>query len=851
MIEQARMPAAVQQAILDEIRAKGRAGAGIEAFRCILAGGPPRQVVVSPDPLDPRLADPGPPQPNHPWLEACITEASGAESHVAHLDAAQWVLDEHRPFGTPVWPGTGFLELARAAVATRHPGRPVELSDVYFLAPLLFAEGERREVRTILTPKTALAPKASGFTFVVVSRADGAADEWLEHARGDIFPLAGDPPPPFDLQLLAQRCQAADIAIADTDADADVGSENPFAQRARGFAPHWRCFQRLRLGDGEGLATLRLAPAFAAETEALGLHPALSDMATGFMSMVDGFESGVPFCYRRVRIRRALPPFLHSLVRRVPSRQAGERSYDVTLLDEHGAVLVEVDGFTLKEAVQRPITAPAPPGEDNFFAAIDAPGSLATLCLRSQARRPPGRGEVEIEVAAAGINFIEVLYALGMLPEPPGGDARFGLECVGTIVRTGEDAGGFRPGDAVFGFAPGALARYAVATAAAIAPIPAGLAPAEAATLPAAFTTAFYALITRGRLRRGERVLIHAAAGGVGLAAVNIAAWRGAEIIATAGSAEKRDHLRGRGIRHVADSRSLDFVRDVLDATGGRGVDVVLNSLGGAFIPAGLSVLARHGRFLELGKRDILANAELGLAPFERHLSFTAIDVGTDLPEFERVWRQVVRGIARGAFRPLPRREFPIGDLAAAFEHMAQARHIGKVVAIVGGAEPVLSAPASRRTRGRPLADILPRMPPQSAERARVAIPAADMAAKPVPRAAPASALHPRPALATTHRAPAEKTETEVAAIWEDLLGVSGIGADDNFFELRGDSLLAAQVTSRLHAAFGVQLPLSSVFEYPTPAGLAARIEQMLVSRRELTTAPAAALGEFEVEHEL
>src|SRR5262249_1663583 len=162
---------------------------------------------------------------------------------------------------------------------------------------------------------------------------------------------------------------------------------------------------------------------------------------------------------------------------------------------------------------------------------------------------------------------------------------------------------------------------------------------AEAATLPAAYTTAYYALITRGRLRAGERVLIHAGAGGVGLAAVNIATWRRAGIFATAGTPEKREYLRSLGVRHVWDSRSLDFAGQAMETTGGRGVDVVLNSLGGEFIPATLSVLAPYGRFLELGKRDIIRNTPVGLASFAKHVSFMAIDVGTDLPEFRSVWR--------------------------------------------------------------------------------------------------------------------------------------------------------------------------------------------------------------------
>jgi NADPH:quinone reductase-like Zn-dependent oxidoreductase/acyl carrier protein len=548
-----------------------------------------------------------------------------------------------------------------------------------------------------------------------------------------------------------------------------------------------------------------------------------------------------------VRLWRPLPPAVHSHVRAVGAASRQERSYDATVTDAEGCVLLEVAGFTLRTPEPWREAESAAPGE-NFSAVIDHPGSLATLGLRPDHRHPPGPGEVEVEVTAAGVNFIEVLYALGMLPEPPGGEVRFGLECAGTVARVGEGVAGLRPGDAVFGFAPRAFSRFTTTAAAHVAPLPPHLSPEAGATLPAAFTTAYYALVTRGRLRCGERVLIHAAAGGVGLAAVTIARWRGAEVFATAGSDTKRDHLRGLGIRHVWDSRSLGFAEGVREATGGQGVDVVLNSLGGEFIPASLGVLARHGRFLELGKRDILGNGALALAPFEKHLSFTAIDVGPDLPEFTRVWRQVVRGIGRREFRPLPHRVFPVTDLAEAFEQMAQARHIGKLVVAMAGAAPGRVAP--RRRHGRPLADIIGRGAERvAAEATQPPMPAAsrDLA----PRAAPLDRAHARPAMPTPYRAPEGATEAGVVAVWEELLGVSGIGADDNFFELRGDSLLAAQVTSRLYAEFQVKLPLSSLFEHPTVAELAARIERQRQSLRELATAPLAQRAETEVEHEL
>jgi acyl transferase domain-containing protein len=848
MIEQAKASDAWKREILDEIRAKGRAGAGVEAFRCILHGCPPPRVLVAPDGLDHlmgvhrtrRVAAPAsePARSPHPWLEAGTTETEDVRSYVSRLGADLWVLDEHRPFGQAVLPGTAFLELARAAVQANGTERPIEMTDVYFLAPLIVADHAVTELRTVLTRRDA------GFDFVIVSRVKEQADEWLEHARGSIAFLTTEPPPAIDLEVLERRCGQTHIRVG---ADGVAANGSDLAHRFDQFTPHWRNLEQLTLGVREGLATLRLAPEFGHEPRALAMHPALADVATGFMAVVDRFESGVPFCYKRLRLWRPLPAQVRSHVRAVSRALPGERSYDVTVVDPDGNVLLEAAGFTLRAIRDHAAARPQAERSNsiaNFCVEIDRPGSLSTLGLRSDIRRAPGRGEVEIEVSVAALNFIEVLYALGMLPAPPDGPVRFGLECAGRIAALGEEVTEFQVGDEVFGFAPRAFSKFATTAAASIARKPAGLSLQDAATLPAAFTTAYYSLITRGGLRRGERVLIHAASGGVGLAAVNIAQWRGAEIFATAGTPEKREYLRRLGIDNVFDSRSLEFAAQVLEATEGVGVDVVLNSLGGEFISASLSTLARHGRFLELGKRDILRNASIGLAPFAKHLSFMAIDVGTDLPDFPIVWQEVVGEIHKGAFRPLPLRAFPATRLADAFEHMAQSRHVGKVVVSVDGVD----LTALTRRRGRRLDDILGRVasPDVGASLGRVS--PGPAVARQVPRVEP---THARPSLPTLYRPPAGETERKVVDIWQDLLGVAGIGADDNFLDLRGDSLLAAQVTSRLYAAFGLKLPLSSVFEHPTAAGLAMRIEQLRESVRELERAPATQPEEREVEHEL
>jgi NADPH:quinone reductase-like Zn-dependent oxidoreductase/acyl carrier protein len=221
----------------------------------------------------------------------------------------------------------------------------------------------------------------------------------------------------------------------------------------------------------------------------------------------------------------------------------------------------------------------------------------------------------------------------------------------------------------------------------------------EAATVPIAFFTAHYALSHLGRLAEGERVLIHAAAGGVGQAAVRIAQRVGAEIFATAGSPEKRAFLSSLGIEHVMDSSSLDFADEVMDLTGGDGVDVVLNSLAGEFIPKSLSTLGPGGRFLEIGKVDFLRNTRLDLGLLEDNVSFFAIDLSQMMlkhPDLSStLLRETVRYFEEGELDPLPFELFSISQAVDAFRHMAQANHIGKVVVSLDEDE-VLAVPRTR-----------------------------------------------------------------------------------------------------------------------------------------------------------
>ena len=327
------------------------------------------------------------------------------------------------------------------------------------------------------------------------------------------------------------------------------------------------------------------------------------------------------------------------------------------------------------------------PDAESFRLDISRPGNLDNLMLRGGSRSAPQRGEVEIRVNAAGLNFRDVMNAAGVYP---GGPIPFGAECAGTITAVGEGVQEFKPGDEVIAIASGSFGAFVTAGVRAVIPKPAGLSFGQAATIPIAFLTAYYSLHQLARISKGERVLIHAAAGGVGLAAVQLAQQAGAEIFATAGSPEKRAYLKSMRVPHILDSRSLAFADEIMKKTGGYGVDVVLNSLPGEYITRSLSILAAYGRFVEIGKTDIYQNKLLGLFPFRNNLSYFALDlerVCREKPELVRsLLFELVAMFEKGSLRPLPHNIFRIEDAANAFRYMARRKNIGKVVLSFRGA---------------------------------------------------------------------------------------------------------------------------------------------------------------------
>jgi phthiocerol/phenolphthiocerol synthesis type-I polyketide synthase C len=386
---------------------------------------------------------------------------------------------------------------------------------------------------------------------------------------------------------------------------------------------------------------------------------------------------------------------------------------DICSRDSEDEVLLLPQHRQVRRVVAEDQLAPPALGADERLVLdFDTPGPFQNLRWKRQPLPAPRRGEICLETRAAGLNFRDVMYAMGLLPDEAleNGFAgqTLGMECSGVVTAVGQDVTDFRPGDEVIAFAPASFSSHAITSASAVIPKPAELSFAAAATIPAAFYTAYHALIELGQLQPGERVLIHGAAGGVGIAAVQIARHAGAEVFATAGNDDKRDFVRLLGADHVFNSRSLDFADEILRATGGEGVDIVLNSLAGEAVTKNLEILRPFGRLLELGKRDFYENNRIGLRPFRHNIRYFAVDADQVMalrPDMAaRGFRQLLELFRERVLSPLPLTVFPASEAADAFRFMQHSNQTGKVVLdlsdIPCGAPVRATAPAPVSTEG-------------------------------------------------------------------------------------------------------------------------------------------------------
>nr|WP_180927931.1 type I polyketide synthase [Streptomyces sp. AJS327] len=292
----------------------------------------------------------------------------------------------------------------------------------------------------------------------------------------------------------------------------------------------------------------------------------------------------------------------------------------------------------------------------------------------------PGEGQVRVRVRAAGLNFRDVVGGLGMVPAESAGVQATGGEGAGVVEEVGPGVTGLTPGDRVMGVLPGAFASSVTVDARLLVPVPRDWSWDTAASVPIAYATAWYGLAELAALRAGETVLVHAGAGGVGTAAVRLARWWGAEVFATA-HPDKWPVLRAMGLDedHIASSRDVGFAERFRKVTAGRGVDVVLNSLAGAFVDASLELVAPGGRFLEMGKTDIRSAEDIAQVRADvRYRAFDLREAGEG--RIGDLLEEVVGALTARHAAPPPVRLWDLRRAPEVFRFMAQGRHIGKNV---------------------------------------------------------------------------------------------------------------------------------------------------------------------------
>ena len=326
-----------------------------------------------------------------------------------------------------------------------------------------------------------------------------------------------------------------------------------------------------------------------------------------------------------------------------------------------------------------PQTLSSPPDDAPIELQITERGSLANLAFVTAERCVPAEDQIEVRVRATGLSFRDVLNALGIYSD----EVPFGVECTGIVTAVGDAVTRFKVGDEVVAMTERTFATYALANEALCVNKPPHLTHQQAATVPSSFLTAHYALTNLSQMKRGDRVFIHAVTGGLGMAAAQLALRAGAVVYGTAGTPAKRELAKRLGVHVVGNSRSLAFVDDIMQATGGKGVDIALNSLAGEFIPATLGLVRSGGSFVEVGRTDVWNAATVGRRFPGVH--YHSLNLGEIARKDARLLRDALEEILAemapdGPLTPLPQTVFEFSQAEKAFRLMAQGLHTGKVV---------------------------------------------------------------------------------------------------------------------------------------------------------------------------
>ncbi|MDE9496717.1 polyketide synthase dehydratase domain-containing protein [Xenorhabdus bovienii] len=576
-----------------------------------------------------------------------------------------WWLDEHRiDAATAVMPAMGMVVLVhRALIEWRAvAAKAFSLQEIAIERPLVVANDAELDVAVIFADDLNSFELFSG-------NGKFSPETWLKHASGKIKYRDGHTARSAEtVSLKTLPSQPPLLNLFSAKDNIGVSPKGVLT-----FGPRWRNVIAVdQTGVNEVLNLLQLPTAYRGEAEASGLHVALLDTATLIAS--PEHEDG-QFAPVSIGAFTQFAPMGDRVKSHVQIQDLGaNKLLQVNIYSEEDNLLVTISDLLLVDAsaaLQHSVMR---------LNAREAGSVDFSFRSQSETRKEPGPLEVEIQVKAAGLNFKDVLIALGVLPAPADPTMTFGQEAAGIVTRVGRQVNGIRVGDRVMCAGHSCLAEHVIMPQRVVAPIPRTLGFQQAAGIPVAFTTAWIALKHAANLKKGERILIHSAAGGVGMAAMQIALYLGAEVWVTAGSEEKRRLLREMGAQGVANSRTREFGESFRRDLGERPFDVILNALAGELLEESLSLLAPQGRFLELGLRDILQNWQLGLSIFAEGGSFHAVQAGAEHPAYQEAWAEIAALLEDEILKPLPTKVYPAKEITEAFQFMAQGRHIGKIV---------------------------------------------------------------------------------------------------------------------------------------------------------------------------
>ncbi|KAI6710692.1 hypothetical protein PZA11_006639 [Diplocarpon coronariae] len=380
---------------------------------------------------------------------------------------------------------------------------------------------------------------------------------------------------------------------------------------------------------------------------------------------------------------------------------------DMEFQERNGALFVPriVDDAEMNEFVHRETHSSAAPSLQPFNQpgrplkiAIETPGALDTIYFTDDLAvgSPLPDFEVEIQVMATSMNFKDIMISMGQIPSK-----YLGVECSGIISAVGSKVTDLIVGDRVCAMSEGAYATYTRCLGTSAQKISHSMSFEDASTMPVIYCTAFYSLFDLGRLIQGESVLIHAAAGGVGQAAIVLSQMIGAEIFTTVGSVAKKEYLMNEyriPEDHIFYSRNTSFAKAIRRATNGQGVDVVLNSLAGDALRETWDSLAHFGRFIEIGKRDITCNSRLEMARFEHNAMFASVDLTVVAAERPKIMKRLLSDVfelmAKGLISPVsPIAVFPISEVESAFRKLQGGKTMGKIVLVPEPDDQVRAAP--------------------------------------------------------------------------------------------------------------------------------------------------------------